>query len=138
MYTVHFSIQHLVQFGTAAACGQRLGHAEFGEDDAQYPAHWLHPQVVRFRSLRQLRDGLIEAAGVAKSNSRNVMVEVAANSVAWSRRVFSSSIARRICTSADEFNRETSLVILNKKVKFFDKKVQMLEKGSNDGKNRVQ
>ena len=51
-------------------------------------------------------DGHFEAAGLAESSSRNVMVKVVANSVAWSGRVFASSIARRICTSADEFNRE--------------------------------
>ena len=59
--------------------------------------------------------GLIEATGVAESSSRNVMVEVVANSVAWSRRVFSCSIARRICNSADEFNRETSPAILKER-----------------------
>ena len=35
--------------------------------------------------------GLLEAASVAESSCRNVMVEVVANSVAWSRRVFASS-----------------------------------------------
>ena len=40
------------------------------------------------------------------------MVEVVANFVAWSRRVFASSGARRICVSADEFNRESSRMIL--------------------------
>ena len=45
-------------------------------------------------------------AGIAESNCRNMIVEVVANSVAWSRRVFASSGARRIRISADEFNRE--------------------------------
>ena len=40
------------------------------------------------------------------------MAEVVANSVARSRRVFAGSDARRICTSADEFNRESSRMIL--------------------------
>ena len=56
------------------------------------------------------------------------MVEVVANSVAWSGRVFSSSIARRTCNSVDEFNRGTSLVILKKRAKF------LIKKGSNDEK----
>ena len=37
-------------------------------------------------------------AGIAESSCRNMMVEVVANSVAWSRRVFASSGARRIFT----------------------------------------
>ena len=65
--------------------------------------------------------GLFEAAGVAESSSKNVIVKVVANSVAWSCRVFASSIARRICTSADEFNRESSLVIFLKE-NFYGKK----------------
>ena len=40
------------------------------------------------------------------------MAEVIANSVAWSRRVFAGSDPRRICISADEFNRESSRMIL--------------------------
>ena len=72
---------------------------------------------------------LVEAASVAESSSRNVMVKVVANSVAWSRRVFASSIARRICTSADEFNRESSL---DEKKKSNDEK----KKGSNDEKKK--
>ena len=51
-------------------------------------------------------------AGFADSSCRNVMAEVVANSVAWSRRVFAGSDARRICISADEFNRESSRMIL--------------------------
>ena len=39
------------------------------------------------------------------------MAEVVANSVAWSRRVFAGSDARRICICADEFNRESSRMI---------------------------
>ena len=37
--------------------------------------------------------------GFADSSCRNVMAEVVANSVAWSRRVFAGSDARRICIS---------------------------------------
>ena len=51
-------------------------------------------------------------AGFADSSCRNVMAEVVANSVAWSRRVFAGSDARRICISVDEFNRESSRMIL--------------------------
>ena len=51
-------------------------------------------------------------AGFAAQSCRNVMIEVVANSVAWSRRVFTGSDARRICISADEFNRESSRMIL--------------------------
>ena len=36
-------------------------------------------------------------AGVAESSFRNMIVEVVANSVAWSCRVFAGSDARRIC-----------------------------------------
>ena len=50
--------------------------------------------------------------GFTDSGCRNVMAEVVANSVAWSRRVFAGSDARRICISADEFNRESSRMIL--------------------------
>ena len=39
-----------------------------------------------------------------------MMNQVVANSVAWSRRVFAGSDARRICISADEFNRESSRI----------------------------
>ena len=67
--------------------------------------------------------------------STNVMVEVVAHSVAWSRRVFASSIARRTCNSADEFNRETSLVILKGR-NFLIKKGQMMKKRSNDKKSK--
>ena len=63
---------------------------------------------------------------MAESTSKNVMVKVVANSVAWSRCVFASSGSRRICTSADEFNRESSLVIFKKKGKC------LIKKGSND------
>ena len=51
-------------------------------------------------------------AGLAESRCRDIMVEVVANSLAWSRRVFASSDPRRICFSADEFNRESSRMIL--------------------------
>ena len=51
-------------------------------------------------------------AGFADSSCRIVMIEVVANSVAWSRRVFAGSDARRICISADEFNGESSRMIL--------------------------
>ena len=47
------------------------------------------------------------SAGFADSSCRNVLAEVVANSVAWSHRVFAGSDARRICISADEFNRES-------------------------------
>ena len=56
--------------------------------------------------------GLFDAAGVAESSGTNVMVEVVSNSVAWSRRVAASSDARRTFISADEFNRESSRMIL--------------------------
>ena len=39
--------------------------------------------------------------GFADSSCRDVMAEVVANSVAWSRRVFAGSDARRICISAE-------------------------------------
>ena len=98
--------QHLVQFGTAAAYGLRLGMSV-----DQYPAHQHHPQssasVLCASFVR-----LFEAAGVPKSSWANVMVEVVANSVAWSRRVFASSDARRTCLSVDEFNRWSSRMIL--------------------------
>ena len=51
-------------------------------------------------------------AGFAAQSCRNVMVQVVASSVAWSRRVFPGSDARRICISADEFNKESSRMIL--------------------------
>ena len=51
-------------------------------------------------------------AGFADSSCRNVMVEVVATSVAWSRRVFAGSETRRICISADEFYRESSRMTL--------------------------
>ena len=57
-------------------------------------------------------------AGVTESSCRDVMAqvvassEVVANSVEWSRRVFAGSDARRICISADEFNRKSSRMIL--------------------------
>ena len=56
--------------------------------------------------------GSASFAGLAESRCRDIMVEVVANSVAWSRRVFASSDPRRICFSADEFNRESSRMIL--------------------------
>ena len=51
-------------------------------------------------------------AGFAAQSCRNVMVQVVASSVAWSRRVFPGSDARRMCISADEFNKESSRMIL--------------------------
>ena len=51
-------------------------------------------------------------AGFAAQSCRDVMAQVVVNSVAWSRRVFAGSDARRICISADEFNRESSRMIL--------------------------
>ena len=55
--------------------------------------------------------------GVVESSSRNVMVEVLANSVAWSRRVFSSSGALRICIPKMSFGVLT------------EKKGQIIKKG---------
>ena len=52
-------------------------------------------------------------AGMAESSCRNRMVKVVPNSVAWSRRVFARSGARRICISAYEFNRESSRMIFD-------------------------
>ena len=53
--------QHLVQFGTEAACGLRLRHTEFYESVDQHPAHWLHPQssasVLSASFVRALRGG---------------------------------------------------------------------------------
>ena len=54
---------------------------------------------------------------MAESSCRNVMVEV----VAWSRRVFASSDARRIRISADEFNRKSSPHDLEKRETFLMK-----------------
>ena len=114
--------QHLVHFGTAATYGLRLGHNECFESVSQYPAHWLHPQssasvlcasFVRALSRRQV--------WLNPAPETWLMVEVVANSVAWSRRVFASSDAQRICISAHEFNRKSSLVILKNR-KFFDEK----------------
>ena len=51
-------------------------------------------------------------AGLAAQSCRDVMAQVVASSVAWSRRVFAGSDARRVCISADEFNRESSRMIL--------------------------
>ena len=122
--------QHLVQFVTAAAYGPRLGHTEFYESVDQYRAHWLHSQspasVLCASFVRAF-----EAASVAESSCRNVMVEVVANSVAWSRRVFASSDARRICISADEFNRESSRMILKGKGNaMMKKKGHMMKTGA--------
>ena len=47
--------------------------------------------------------------GFSEFGCRNVMAQVVASSVAWSRRVFAGTDARRICISADEFNREREL-----------------------------
>ena len=63
-------------------------------------------------SFVKARRGGSSFAGFADSSCRNVMAEVVANSVAWSRRVFAVSDVRRICNSADEFNRESSRMIL--------------------------
>ena len=50
-------------------------------------------------------------AGFAEQSYRDVILQVVASSVAWSRLVFASSDARRICTSADECSRESSRII---------------------------
>ena len=63
-------------------------------------------------SFVQARRGGSAIVGFADSSCRNVMAEVVANSVTWSRRTFVSPAARRICISADEFNRESSRMIL--------------------------
>ena len=49
---------------------------------------------------------------ISEFGCRNVMAQVVASSVSGSRRVFTGSHARRICISADEFNRESSRMIL--------------------------
>ena len=48
----------------------------------QYLAHWLHPQSSASVLFAPASYRLFEAASVAESSSRNVMVEVVANSVA--------------------------------------------------------
>ena len=63
-------------------------------------------------SLVQAHRGGSAFAGISEFGCRNVMAQVVASSVAWSRSVFAGSDARRIFISADEFNRESSRMIL--------------------------
>ena len=58
-----------------------------------------------FTSFAKAHRGGSAFAGLAAQSCRDVMVQVVVSSVAWSRRVFAGSDARRICFSADEFNR---------------------------------
>ena len=63
-------------------------------------------------SFVQAHRGGSAFACITESSCRDVIVQVVANSVEWSRRVFAGSDARRICISADEFKRENSRMIL--------------------------
>ena len=66
-------------------------------------------------AIRQKRARTISSsafAGITESSCGDVMAQVVSNSVAWSRRVFAGSDARRMCIFAVEFNRESSRMIL--------------------------